>query len=273
MERIASSAAASCPLPPSITTRFGIVAKLSSHRCGSALSREPREAPGDHLPHRREVVLAVQPSHRERAVVPRLRLRVDEDRHRRDDVPALDVRDVEALDPDRQALEVEALAQALERLDPPQALLLRRGLLVTEREPGVLVGELRQPLLLASSRRPNLDGGAAQLGQEAGERLGVGDVGRDDHLRRHARRGRVVLEAEPLQDRRPVLAFDVLEVVGVAVDQLAVAQREQLHGGVVAGSTASPITSIVPTARLSAAWRSARLSIANSRLRQRAASS
>jgi hypothetical protein len=34
-------------------------------------------------------------------------LRVDEHRHRRDDLAALDVRDVEALDPGREALEVE----------------------------------------------------------------------------------------------------------------------------------------------------------------------
>ena len=57
---------------------------------------------------------------------------------------------------------------------------------------------------------------------------------RHDQLWRHARRGRVVLEAEALEDRRPILSFDVLEVEGVAVDQLAVPEREQLHGGAVA---------------------------------------
>ena len=81
-----------------------------------------------------------------------------------------------------------------------------------------------------------------------------------------------MLHAEGLEDRRPVLPRDVLEVEGEAVDELPVAEREELHGGPVA-STASPITSMVPTARLSAACRCARLSIAWSRLRYRAASS
>ena len=57
-----------------------------------------------------------------------------------------------------QALEVEALAQALERLDPAQPLLLRRRRLVREREPRVLGGELREPLLLAACRCAHLDG-------------------------------------------------------------------------------------------------------------------
>ena len=52
----------------------------------------------------------------------------------------------------------------------------------------------------------------------------------DDDLRRHARRRAVVLEHERLQHGRRVLALDVLEVKPVAVDQAAVAQREDLHG-------------------------------------------
>ena len=53
--------------------------------------------------------------------------------------------------------------------------------------------------------------------------------GRDDDLRRHARRRAVVLEAERLEHRLRILTFDVLEVEGVAVDQLAVAKRKHLH--------------------------------------------
>ena len=106
-----------------------------------------------------------------------LRLGVDEHRHRGDDVTPLQVRDVEALDPHRQALEVQALAEALERLDPTQPLLLGGGRLVRERELRVLGGELGEPPLLASRRRPHLDRGPAQLGEEPGERLGVGEVG------------------------------------------------------------------------------------------------
>ena len=59
-------------------------------------------------------------AHAELAVVRLLRHRVLEDDHRADHRLALDVRDVVALDPQRQALEVQRLAQLLERLDPPQ---------------------------------------------------------------------------------------------------------------------------------------------------------
>ena len=243
--------------------------------CGEALVEaagieavaEAREPTRDDLPHRGEVVLAVEPAHRERAVVSLLRLGVDEHRHRGDDVTPLQVRDVEAFDPHRQALEVQALAEALECLDATQPLLLGGGRLVREREPRVLVGELRESLLLASRRSPHLDGGAAQLGEEPGQRLGVRQVGGNDQLRRHARSGRVVLEAEAFEDRRPILPFDVLEVEGVPVDQPPVTERERAAPRRDRPSTASPITSIVPTARRSAPWRSARLSIAKSRLR------
>ncbi len=57
---------------------------------------------------------------------------------------------------------------------------------------------------------------------------------RHDDLRRHARRAPVVLETERLENRRHVLAADVLEVERVAVDHLAAAQREDLDDGAVA---------------------------------------
>ena len=82
-----------------------------------------------------------------------LRYRVLEHDHRRDGGRALDRRDVEALDPDRQALEVQRLAELLERLHATGPSLLggeRRGF---EREAGVLLGELQQPPLLAAGRR------------------------------------------------------------------------------------------------------------------------
>ena len=103
-----------------------------------------------------------------------------------------------------------------------------------ERQPRVLVGELCKAPLLAARRGPHVDGRSAQLGEELGEGLRVSDVRRDDHLGRHARGGRVVLEAERLEDRRPVLSLDVLEMEGVAVDQPSVSEREQLHGGPIA---------------------------------------
>ena len=42
-----------------------------------------------------------------------------------------------------------------------------------------------------------------------------------------------MLDAERLEDRCPVLARDILEVEREAVDEPAVAEREQLHGGAV----------------------------------------
>ena len=88
------------------------------------IGREAREAARDHVGHRGEVVLAVLSADAELAVVRLLRHAVLEHDHRADDLLALDVRDVEALDPDRQRLEVQRLAQLLERLDATQPLRL-----------------------------------------------------------------------------------------------------------------------------------------------------
>ena len=86
---------------------------------------QPREAAGHDLGHRGEVVHPVLPSHAELAVVRLLRHSVLKDDHRAHVVLAHHRRDVEALDPERQRLEVQHLAQLLERLDPAQALQLR----------------------------------------------------------------------------------------------------------------------------------------------------
>ena len=110
-------------------------------------------------------------------------LGVDEHGHRRDDLAALDVRDVEALDPHGQALEVERLAELLERLDPALPLLLGGRGVVLEREPRVLLRELREAALLAPLRRSHLDACTAQVAEERGERLRVVDVRGDDDLR------------------------------------------------------------------------------------------
>ena len=61
----------------------------------------------------------------------------------------------------------------------------------------------------------------------------VAHIGRNEHLRRDARRRAVVLEDERLEHGELVLTGDVVEVEPVAVDHLAVAQREDLHRGLV----------------------------------------
>ena len=56
-----------------------------------------------------------------------------------------------------------------------------------------------------------------------------GRAGRHEHLGRDARRRAVVLDDERLEHGQLVLLDDVLEVERVAVDHLAVTQREDLH--------------------------------------------
>ena len=195
---------------------------------------EPREAPRDHLPHRREVVHPRLPADPELAVVRLLRQPVLEDDHRADVVLAHRGRDVEALDAQRQRLEVERLAQLLERLDAAQPALLALREVAREHVERVLVGEPLQAPLLAPLGRPDLDPRPAPLRQELRERRQVSRVARHDDLRRHARRAAVVLEPERLENRRHVLAADVLEMERVPIDHLAAAQREDLDDGAVA---------------------------------------
>src|SRR5581483_2359750 len=71
-------------------------------------------------------------------------------------------------------------------------------------------------------------------GEELLERRRLSRLAGDDQLGRDARRRAVVLEHERLQHRADVAAIDVLEVEAVAVDELPVAQREDLDRGAVA---------------------------------------
>ena len=230
---MAASAAASCPLPPSITTRFGhrgepLVELVRRHRPGA------REAPRHDLGHHREVVLAARVADAELPVVRLLRQGVLEDDHRADRRVLLDVRDVEALDPDREALEVQRLAELLERLDAPRALALGLGGVLDERQLGVLARELLQAALLAALGGAHLDPRAAELGEVLLERVGRPDVGRDDDLRRDRRRAPVVLEEERLEELGDALALHVLQVERVAVDEAPAPEREDLDGGAIA---------------------------------------
>ena len=79
------------------------------------------EAPPQHLVHHREVVLPLHVAQRELAVVRLLGHAALEDDHGAHDVLLAEVGDVVALDAQRQALEAEAVAQALERLDARRA--------------------------------------------------------------------------------------------------------------------------------------------------------
>jgi hypothetical protein len=188
-----------------------------------------REAAANHLGHRREVVLTVDAADAELAVVRLLRHRVLEDHHRANRRRALQVGDVEALDADRQALQVERLAQLLERLHAAQAALLGLDGIRLESDARVLLGELGEPALLATRGRADLHPRPASLREELLEHGGVPHSLRHHDLRRNARRRAVVLEDERLQQRAELLPFDVLQMKAVPVDQFPVTEREELN--------------------------------------------
>ena len=85
--------------------------RLPAVRALVALVQVVAEAAGEHLLHRREVVLAVEGLDLEAAVVGALRQAVLHHHHRRDDLGALQVRDVEALDAQRRLGQLERLLQ------------------------------------------------------------------------------------------------------------------------------------------------------------------
>ena len=99
-----------------------------------------------------------------------LRQPILEDDQRADVVLAHRGRNVEALDPDRQRLEVERLAQLLERLDAAQAPLFSLGEVAREDVQRVLVGKPLQAPLLAALGDTDLDARTAPFGQELGQR-------------------------------------------------------------------------------------------------------
>ena len=144
------------------------------------------------------------------------------------------MRDVEALDADRQRVETERLLQPVERLDPLLPAPLGLQLLLLEREPRVALGEVEDPALAAALGGADLDAAAAPLGQdllEDRQLRALRERRLDDDQRRDRERARVVLEDELLgDDRRRLLAL-VLEVERLAVGQHAVADLEDLRVG------------------------------------------
>ena len=197
----------------------------------AAHAREPAR---DRLAHRADVVLPGEAADAEAPVMRVPRAPLLEHDHRGDDGLALDVRHVERLDPDRQALEVQHLAQLLERGDAARALLRALRGVRRERELRVLDGEVDEAPLLAARRGAHVHASAAPLGEELGDGARVRDPCGHEDLRRDARRRRVVLDHERLEHLLGVTADDVLEMEPVAIDHLPVAEREDLDGGLLA---------------------------------------
>src|SRR5205823_12320117 len=97
-----------------------------------ALLEVPAEPAREHLLHRREVVLTLLTADLEAPVVGALGEAVLHDDHRADDLGPLEVRDVEALDPQRRLGEGE---RVLERGQGPRArVVITRSLELVARE-------------------------------------------------------------------------------------------------------------------------------------------
>ena len=144
-----------------------------------------------------------------------------------------EVGDVVALDPDRQLLHRQRLAQVGERVDPALAAVLATEAVLVEGEAGVALGELAQPPLVAALGDPDLDRRPALLAERGGEQLGpVGEVGPDDDRPRDRRRGRVVLAEELLGDLGGLAFGLVVEVEALALGEDPVADLEDLGVGV-----------------------------------------
>jgi len=134
------------------------------------------EAPCHGLGERAEVVLAATVLDAEAAVLGALGGAVLEHDHRRDRVRVLEVRDVEALDADRQRLEVERLAQLLEPFDAARARALRAQHVVTHSQLGVAERHRDDAALVAALGHTQLDRRAPALGQELRHEIVVGDL-------------------------------------------------------------------------------------------------
>ncbi len=156
-----------------------------------------------------------------------------EDHHRRHDVLALQVGDVVALDAQRRLVEVERVGDLLQRLAAggqvagAADLVLRQGLL------GVALDGLHQRLLVAALGHAHLDAGAALLGQQLGDGLGVGRQVRDEHLAGH-RVGAglaVHLQQELLDQLAGRALLDLVDDPAALAADASAAYVEDLDGG------------------------------------------
>ena len=170
----------------------------------------------------------------EPAVLGLARQAVLEDDHRRDDVGALDVADVEALDPQRRVGQLEGLLELLEGLAAggevagPGHLVPGEGLL------GVAADRLHQRPLVAALRDPQVDPVAAEGAEPGGEGLGLGGHDRDEDLARHLVGAVLRLVAVDLLEQVAHQLGDVLALLldhpaALAADPAA-ADEEHLDG-------------------------------------------
>ena len=125
---------------------------LAGARTFVAFREVAAEPPGQRLLHRGEVVLARLMTDLEPAVVGPLRQPVFHHHHRRDDVGALEVRDVEALDAQRRFGKVQRVLQREQRARTRVVVGGAAQLVPDERLLGVLGDRLQQLALGAALR-------------------------------------------------------------------------------------------------------------------------
>ncbi len=163
----------------------------------AALLLEARVAPADHLGDGREVVDTLDRPYPEPPVVPFVGLSPEEPDHRAHHRRPGEMRDIEALDRDREVREVQPAFEFVQS-DP----------VAEERDLDVLFNQVEQVLLLAPLRHDHPDLAAPEVREVAGD--GVVDRNGQDHLLRRFVVGVVAGEEllqEPLRLVEGVLAL------------------------------------------------------------------
>ncbi len=178
------------------------------------------QAPGQHLLHGGEVVVALRALDLETAVLALLGETVLEHHHRADVVAALDVAHVVALDPQRGLGQVEVLLQLVERTSPGVVIGRPAQTMPIEFLLGVAGDHGHQLTLVTPLGHPDRHLRAALQRQPLLVELGVGALHRHQHLLGDARGWRVGVEA--LED--PVDQLGRGEVLGL-VDHEALAPQ------------------------------------------------
>src|SRR4051812_818461 len=159
-----------------------------------ALVEVTAEPPGEHLFHRREVVLTVLVSDLEAPVVGPLREPVLHHDHRADDLGALEVRDVEALDAQRRLRQVERVLQRRERASAGVVVRRTLELVLGERFVRVVRDGLEELTLVAALRHAHSHLGAPQQSEELLVELEVLGRPRHEHLARNVVASGVAVE-------------------------------------------------------------------------------
>lgn len=190
------------------------------------------EATADHLVHRPDVVLALEGLDLEAAVLALAREAVLEDHHRRHHVLALEMRDVEALDTQRRAVQGEGLRDLLQGAGAGGQIAGALGLVQDERLLRVAADRLHQVLLVAALRNPQRDLGAPALAQPLADRVRLLRQGGDEDLLGHGVAALLPVELleRVLDQARRVHGLDLVGDPAALAADPAAADMEDLYG-------------------------------------------